>query len=69
MTRIQRIRRQALERAIELAGGTAAALARELDISRSTVHYWQRAGEIGPLYAPRVAVRLGIPISESRAEE
>ena len=69
MTKWQRTRRQALERALEAADGNLSQLARMLGTNRSTIHYWTVVGEIGAKYAWRVEQRLGIPVGESRAEE
>lgn len=64
MDDLTELARQARNRAIERAGGQAA-LARELNITRSAVHHW----DVVPSHqAGRVSQLTGIPLHELRPD-
>jgi DNA-binding transcriptional regulator YdaS (Cro superfamily) len=53
--------RDAIREAVEAAGGTGAALAARLGISRQAVHHWSRLCRVPPSRGVQIERVLGIP--------
>ncbi len=62
------IQKNAVERAIDIAGGVNA-LARAVGVRQPSVSYWKKIGMVGTDYVLDVAAATGVPAHELRPDK